>query len=80
MKVSLTEFCQPLQVQSNLEMPRILVQLGHIQCTLKLAPQIDPKWSPTWSLRRYQAICPLIARDGCYVCQVSRTYRMHSCP
>ena len=28
-----TEFCQPLQVQSHLEMPRILVQLGHIQRT-----------------------------------------------
>ena len=29
----LTEFRQPLQVQSHLEVPRILVQLGHIQCT-----------------------------------------------
>ena len=28
-----TQFRQPLQVQSHLEMPRILVQLGHIQCT-----------------------------------------------
>ena len=28
-----TEFCQPLQVQSHLEMSGILVQLGHIQCT-----------------------------------------------
>ena len=28
-----TEFRQPLQVQSHLEMPRILVQLGHIQRT-----------------------------------------------
>ena len=28
-----TEFRQPLQVQSHLEMPRILVQLGHIQHT-----------------------------------------------
>ena len=28
-----TEFRQPLQVQSHLEMPGILVQLGHIQCT-----------------------------------------------
>ena len=28
-----TEFHQPLQVQSHLEMPRILVQLGHIQRT-----------------------------------------------
>ena len=30
---NLTEFRQPLQVQSHLEMPRILVQLGHTQCT-----------------------------------------------
>ena len=30
---SVTEFRQPLQVQSHLEIPRILVQLGHIQCT-----------------------------------------------
>ena len=30
---SVTEFRQPLQVQSHLEMPRILVQLGHIQRT-----------------------------------------------
>ena len=29
----LTEFRQPLQVQSHLEMPRVLVQLGHIQRT-----------------------------------------------
>ena len=29
----LTEFRQPLQVQIHLEMPGILVQLGHIQCT-----------------------------------------------
>ena len=29
----LKEFRQPLQVQSHLEMPRILVQLGHIQRT-----------------------------------------------
>ena len=28
-----TEFRQPLEVQSHLEMPGILVQLGHIQCT-----------------------------------------------
>ena len=28
-----TEFRQPIQVQSHLEMPGILVQLGHIQCT-----------------------------------------------
>ena len=27
------EFCQPIQVQSHLEMPGILVQLGRIQCT-----------------------------------------------
>ena len=31
--VDMTEFRQPLQVQSHLEMPRILVQLGHIQRT-----------------------------------------------
>ena len=37
----MTEFRQPLQVQSHLEMPGILVQLGHIQHTYKLAPQID---------------------------------------
>ena len=48
-----TEFRQPLQVQSHLEMPRILVQLGHTQRTQKLAPQTDPKWSPTWSLIRF---------------------------
>ena len=30
---SMTEFRPPLQVQSHLEMPRILVQLGHIQRT-----------------------------------------------
>ena len=60
----LTEFRQPLQVQIHLEMPGILVQLGHIQRTYKLAPQIDLKWSPTRSLRRYQAICPFRARDG----------------
>ena len=29
----LTEFRQPIQVQSHLEMPRILVQLGHTQLT-----------------------------------------------
>ena len=29
----LTEFRQPLQVKSHLEMPGILVQLGHIQRT-----------------------------------------------
>ena len=28
-----TEFCQPLEVQSHLEIPGILVQLGHIQRT-----------------------------------------------
>ena len=75
-----TEFRQPLQVQSHLEMPGILVQLGHIQRTYKLAPQIDLKWSPTWSLRRYQAICPFIARDGRYVCQISRVHRSHNRP
>ena len=31
--VILTEFRQPLQVQSHLEMPGILVQLGHTQRT-----------------------------------------------
>ena len=50
---NVTEFRQPLQVQSHLEMPRILVQLGHTQRTQKLAPQTDPKWSPTWSLTRF---------------------------
>ena len=30
---SVTEFRQPLQVQSHLEMPGILAQLGHIQRT-----------------------------------------------
>ena len=49
-----TEFRQPLQVQSHLEMPRILVQLGHTQRTWKLAPQTDPKWPPTRSSTRYQ--------------------------
>ena len=29
----MTEFRQPPQVQSHLEVPRILVQLGHIQRT-----------------------------------------------
>ena len=33
LSASLTEFRQPLQVQSHLELPRILVQLGHIQRT-----------------------------------------------
>ena len=50
---TMTEFRQPLQVQSHVEMPRILVQLGHTQRTQKLAPQTDPKWSPTWSLTRF---------------------------
>ena len=36
------------------EMPGILVQLGHTQRTWKLAPQTDPKWSPTRSVTRYQ--------------------------
>ena len=31
--IPLTEFRQPLQVQSHLEMPGILVQLGHTQRT-----------------------------------------------
>ena len=31
--IVVTEFRQPLQVQSHLEMPGILVQLGHIQRT-----------------------------------------------
>ena len=76
--VEMTEFRQPLQVQSHLEMPRILVQLGHTQRTWKLAPQTDPKWSPTWSLTRFQPIYPLSARDGRYACQVSRAHRTHS--
>ena len=33
---------------------RILVQLGHTQRTQKLAPQTDPKRSPTRSVTRYQ--------------------------
>ena len=33
LREGLTEFRQPLQVQSHLEVPRILVQLGHIQRT-----------------------------------------------
>ena len=74
----LTEFRQLLQVQSHLEMPRILVQLGHTQRTWKLAPQTDPKWSPTWSLTRFQPTCPLSARDGRYTCQGSRAHRTHS--
>ena len=32
-KQDVTEFRQPLQVKSHLEMPGILVQLGHIQRT-----------------------------------------------
>ena len=51
-----TEFRRPLQVQSHLEMPGILVQLGHIQRTQKLAPQTDPKWSPTRSVTRYMIV------------------------
>ena len=35
-------------------MPGILVQLGHTQRNLKLAPQTDTKWSPTRSVTRYQ--------------------------
>ena len=61
-------------------MPGILVQLGHIQRTKKLAPHIDLKWSPTRRLRRYQAICPLRARNGRNVCQISRAQRTHSRP
>ena len=47
-----TEFRQPIQVQSHLEMSGILVHLDRIQCTYKLAPQIDRKWYPKWCLRR----------------------------
>ena len=32
-EIEVTEFRQPLQVQSHLEMPGILVQLGHTQRT-----------------------------------------------
>ena len=64
------EFRQPLQVQSHLEMPRILVQLGHTQRTWKLAPQTDPKWSPTRSSTRYQ--------DQMSVTCTRRTLRMPS--
>ena len=78
--VFMTEFRQPIQVQIHLEMLGILVQLGHIQRTKKLAPQIDRKWSPTWILRRHQAICPLSESDGRYVCQISRAHRTHSRP
>ena len=76
--VEVTEFRQPLQVQSHLEMPRILVQLGHTQRTWKLAPQTDPKWSPTRSSTRYQDQMSVSARDGRYACQVSRANRTHS--
>ena len=76
--VIMTEFRQPLQVQSHLEMPRILVQPGHTQRTQNLAHQTDPKWSPTWSLTRFQPICPVRSRDGRYACQVSRAHRTHS--
>ena len=65
-----TEFRRPLQVQSHLEMPGILVQLGHIQRTQKLAPQTDPKWSPTRSVTRYQ--------DQMSVTFTRRTLRMPS--
>ena len=47
---------------------------------LETSSSIDLKWSPTRSLRRYQAICPLRARDGRYVCQISRAQRTHSRP
>ena len=80
MYVDVTEFRQPIQVQSHLEMPGILVQLGPVQHTKKLAPQTDRKWSPTWILRRYQAICPLLSRDGRYVNRNSCAYRTHSRP
>ena len=39
-----------------------------------------PKMVTYTSLRRYQAICPLSARDGRYVCQISRAQRTHSRP
>ena len=68
--VALTEFRRPLQVQSYLEMPRILVQLGHTQRTWRLAPQTDPKWSPTRSSTRYQ--------DQMSVTCTRRTLRMPS--
>ena len=61
-------------------MSGILVQLGHIQRTYKLAHHIDRKWSPTWGLRRYLAICPLRARDGRYGCQISRAHLTHNRP
>ena len=70
MNTILTEFRQPLQVQSHLEMPRILVQLGHTQRTWKLAPQTDPKRSPTRSSTRYQ--------DQMSVTYTRRTLRMPS--
>ena len=38
------------------------------------------KLSPTWSLRRHQAICLLSVSDGRYVYQISRAHRMHSRP
>ena len=43
----MTEFRQQLQVQSHLEMPRILVQLGHTQRTWKLA-YMEPHTVPTY--------------------------------
>ena len=76
----LTEFRQPIQVQSHLEMPGILVHLGRIQRTKKIAPQTDRKSSPTWRLRRHQAICLLSARDGRYVNRILSAYRIHSRP
>ena len=75
----MTEFRQPILVHSHLEMPGILVQLGRIQRTYRLAPQIDPKWSPTWSLKRHQAICPLSARDLRYVYRISHA-KLHAQP
>ena len=75
-QAKLTESRQKLQVQSHLEMPGILDQLGHIQHTKKLAPQIVLKWSPTWILRRYQSICPLMhATDITYAKFHARTAR-----
>ena len=39
-----------------------------------------PKWSPTWIFRRKKAIFSLRAREGRYVCQISRAQRMHNRP
>ena len=76
----MTEFRQPLQVQSHLEMQGILVQLGHIQRTYKLAPQINLNGhlhgAPHGTYTKY----PLSARVGRDACQVSRPQRTHSRP